>query len=126
MPDTSLPEQKNVPHRVADSQHTLSIIQRKDDPALRHIGAQFQDQDLSPDLAHIADNIESEKGRHQHHQVPRHRVETFPGNFQAPRWSNLSPMERYLLELPTQQPAAFVEPSTGQLSTRRRCLRRPS
>ncbi|KAF7511271.1 hypothetical protein GJ744_004836 [Endocarpon pusillum] len=123
---SSLYVQKNVPHGTAGSQQATITSRRLEDPVLRQIGTQFEDNQLSSSAAHITDNSKGGTGRHQHHQSTLHHVDISRGTLQGSQLSNLHPMERFLLETSSEQPTIFAESITGRLSTPQGYFRRSS
>lgn len=120
----SLPNQKNVPRWTEGSQQVTTASHRVEDATLHRIGAQFEDNQLSPIAAQMTNNLRGGTIRHQYHQTSLHYVDTLRGTFQASEMSSLHPMERFLLETSAEQPANFFQPSAGQLSANRGYFRR--
>jgi hypothetical protein len=116
VPHGNLVGPQNVPHGALGSQQSLGGPRRARDEALRSIGAQFDDQEASSDRAGVTNKILGDMGWHHGHQACPHHQPMSRHIVQPPKYSNFSPMQRFLLEPASQHPAVFALPSSGQLS----------
>lgn len=113
----SLSEQKTVPYWAAGSQQLMTRSRQVEDTTLHGVGAQFDAHQVAhADLTGDVDSHKEPHGRHQD-QVPRVDMSS-RGIVQAHGYSGPSPMERFLMETLSQQPALFFESLEGHLSSR--------
>lgn len=118
MAQGSPPELNKFPHGAVGSQQPMTSSRLIQGQALHGTGAQFEDKKHSPDPAGLNDDIISNIDRHYRHQTSVHGMRISPDVVEAPRSLNLRPIERFLLETHTQQPAVVVEPSRRHPSAR--------
>jgi hypothetical protein len=131
-------KQEQVHYRSFGSQQPMATPGRVKELAIHSVGAQFDHQQLPPSHSDLIKDITIATDYHHyrptslyhyhqgflnhHHQASLYHVDNSGNIVQAPRYSNLRPTERFLLEASTQQqPAVFVKPFAGQPSTHGGC-----